>query len=524
MVRLLESDELYIYQDKETGRRFIFDGKKLVELPDNKQSDDNPPYHLEKEDGEDDFEYDNMTQDNKSGSDNNDSSEKDSEENDDNSQGENDSSNDSEDELEDDDKNSSTDSKNDSDQEDNSQNKNSDDEKLSEKSSNDNESSDETAGNESDKTSDEENSNSESDQKSSKSDSSDDEGNADNESSSDESSENSKSNSSSEESDEKTQEEINKDIEDIDWDNIDWDELKDEVDEILENIDNLSEEDKQKFYDELQNHLNEVDEEVLEKEEQERQAQIEKELEEYNPEEEDSETRLVEIANDLHNQNVIDDLLDETDRHVYQDRAKRRAEKKRAEAEANKYSASAGIKDFVLDLNRLIAKEVKKVNSSSWGRINKKMDGTGVIKPGKTKKKNPNVPKLFVYFDQSGSWNQGDIQVGIQAIETLNTYVEKKQLKIELYYFADSIHGDPQSARDEGGTGAGRELIEHIATNRPDNVLVMTDSDFDFYEEMKSAPSVTVPGGVFLLFRRNKVSRELINKLHGKQLTKIYSF
>ena len=35
--------------------------------------------------------------------------------------------------------------------------------------------------------------------------------------------------------------------------------------------------------------------------------------------------------------------------------------------------------------------EWKKLNSTSWGKINKKMDGTGVMKPGKTKKKNPEV-------------------------------------------------------------------------------------------------------------------------------------
>ena len=108
-------------------------------------------------------------------------------------------------------------------------------------------------------------------------------------------------------------------------------------------------------------------EDVLEKEVEERAKQIEKETRDYDPSAEDAEARLKEIANDIESESVVNDLLDEVDTHVYQDRAKRRAEKKRAEAEANKYSASAGIKDFVLDLNRLIAKEVKKIEN----KINK---------------------------------------------------------------------------------------------------------------------------------------------------------
>ena len=139
-------------------------------------------------------------------------------------------------------------------------------------------------------------------------------------------------------------------------------------------------------------------------------------------------------------------------------------------------------------------------------------------------KKNPQIPRLFVYYDQSGSWGPGDIKIGDQAIGTLNTYVKKKQLVIEVYFFANHIYTNPESARNEGGTGAGAEIIKHIAEARPDNVVILTDDDFDYWDEIKSAGQVTVPGGVFLLFRRGQVSKRLVDRVHGKRLTKIYSF
>ena len=487
---MADKEQLFVYEDEYTGKKYLFDGTKLVELPDNiYDNDDNkPPYHIETED-DDESEFD------------------------DNSDETNDSSNQPNNET----------SEEDDGFEDSPNNDSLDDNELS-----DNES--EEDGDDSSSNS----SSSNSDNNKQENSTDDNNNSSDNYYDSDESQEdeyNSNENDFDVDDDFNSSEKPN--FDDIDWDNIDWNELKDVVDEILDQIENLSEEQQQKFYDELKKHLDEVDENVLEKEQEERQKQIEQEIGEYNPEDDDSEARIKEIANDLQNDSVYKDLMDETDRHVYQDRAKRNAAKKKAEQEANKYNASKGVQEFVLDLNRLIKREVKKLNSTSWGKINKKMDGTGVMKPGKTKKKNPEVPRLFVYFDQSGSWGPSDIEVGIKAIETLNTYVKKNQLIIELYYFANNVHDNPSDARHEVGTDAGKKLIEHIKANKPDNVCVMTDDDFDWYIgkggyyndfDISQAPTTIVPGGVFLMFRNGEVSKGLVDKLRGRKLTKIYAF
>lgn len=279
--------------------------------------------------------------------------------------------------------------------------------------------------------------------------------------------------------------------------------------------------------------LSKTDEETLKKEEEERQQQIEKEIEELGemePGSESAKSKLEDISDLFADEELSKALIDETERHVSKDRKKRQAEKKAAEEAASKYSATKGIQDFVLDINRLIAKEVRASRSTSWNKINKKYSTTKIIKPGYKEKENKHIPKLFVYFDQSGSWDSSDIEIGKQAIETLKVYEEKDQLKIELYYFANNIHTDASSASYEGGTRAGKKLIEHIKENRPDNVLIMTDSDFDWYmgrnddSDISTESPVVITGGAFLLFRKGSISRGLVDRVKGKKLTRIYKF
>lgn len=530
---MADKEQLFIYEDEYTGKKYLFDGTKLVEMPE-QNNDSKPPYHIETDDDNDESELGNSSDEtnnsssNQTNNDENNGEDGDFEDspNTDSLNNTETSDNESEEDV-DDSSNSSSSSNSDNNKQENS----TDDNNNSSDNYNDSEESQDTQTAGSTQSNNNESESNETTEESEEA-SEEHDGSGEYESEDDSEEHNFNDNNSDEgNNDFNSSEKPN--FNDIDWDNIDWDELKDVVDEILDQIENLSEEQKQKFYDELKKHLDEVDETVLEKEEEERQKQIEQEIGEYNPEDDDSEARIKEIANDLQNDAVYKDLMDETDRHVYQDRAKRNAAKKKAEKEANKYNATEGIQDFVLDLNRLIKREVKKLNSTSWGKINKKMDGTGVMKPGKTKKKNPDIPRLFVYFDQSGSWGASDIEVGIKAIETLNTYVKKNQLIIELYYFADNVHDNSSDARYEGGTGAGKKLIEHIKANKPDNVCVMTDSDFDWYigkgdyygdSDISKAPTTIVPGGVFLMFRNGDVSKGLVDKLRGKKLTKIYAF
>lgn len=270
--------------------------------------------------------------------------------------------------------------------------------------------------------------------------------------------------------------------------------------------------------------LDKYDKEELKKQDEERQKQIDKELEEYGDivdkngdDSEKAKSKLEEISDLLNDSATAQNLLDETERIVRQDYQKRAKEKKEAEKAAQQYVANKGIDDFVIDLNRLIKSEVKKIKKDDWGKINKKYSRSGLLKPGKSLKKNPEIPRLFVYYDCSGSWGVNDRRIGDAAISTLNVYVKKKQLVIEVYYFGDYVSTNPN---DHGGnTGAGNDIVQHIKTNRPDNVMIMTDADL-----YGNNVRVSVPGGMFLLFRRGKVDTWLVNNFKGKKLTKIYSF
>lgn len=271
--------------------------------------------------------------------------------------------------------------------------------------------------------------------------------------------------------------------------------------------------------------LSKVDEETLEKEEEERQKQIEKELEELGdtePGSEEAEAKVEDISKLFADEELAKDLMAETEKHVERDRKKRAAEKKAAADAASKYSANTGIDKFVIDLNRLIAKEVKAIRSTSWNKINKKYSTTKIIKPGYAEKPNGKIPKLFVYFDQSDSWDSKDLEIGKQAVETLRGYEEKGQLVIELYYFANRIGTSPTGIGY--GTAAGGELMRHIKQNKPDNVVIMTDHDFDRWDEILEESGTVVPGGAFLLFRNGLVSHRLVDRVKGKKLTRIYSF
>ena len=307
---------------------------------------------------------------------------------------------------------------------------------------------------------------------------------------------------------------------------LDIDHILDEIDDLSKMWDDLSDEQKQYLRDKA----NEVDKDTLEKEQKEREAQIEKEtkdLGELPPDSKAAESKLKEIGNLLDSDAVLHDLLDETDRIVRRDRQTIAAERKAAEQEVKKYTASAGISDFVLDINKLVKSEVKNMVKKDWGRFNKRAEGSGILKPGKSTKKNPHIPRLFVYYDASGSWGPSDIAVGNAAISTLRAQYEKKgQLIIEIYYFASEL-GPTRESAGHGWYECFQKVYADIQEKRPDNVMIMTDGDGDHYlyeTHLDEKPPIYVPGGMFILFRDGDVSKQVARVFRGRKVSKIYKF
>ena len=168
--------------------------------------------------------------------------------------------------------------------------------------------------------------------------------------------------------------------------------------------------------------------------------------------------------------------------------------------------------------------------------MNKKYAGTGVIKPGVKKHGNGKVPVINVYFDKSGSWDASKTKIGEQALGTLNNYVRQGKIKVNVYYFNNDVFTGTRAFNNDsgkwewfdrhdtvdgqgwGGTEPG-PVIKHIQTSKPDNVIVMTDDDFDWTSDGEWNGSAEVPGAVWMLFRGGKSSK-LPQHLKGKKQTK----
>lgn len=285
------------------------------------------------------------------------------------------------------------------------------------------------------------------------------------------------------------------------------------------------------------------DKDFQSQEEEERKKQIEKEKEErgksteetgdgdgeisdedddYEETEEERQQRLDDIRSMLGDESIGADIEKESRQKIDKElRKKKSAEEK----EKEKYTSS--MQRFRESLRRFIANEVQEIRDRTFKREDPSYEGSGIIRPGRMIDDNGKIPKINVYFDQSGSWGQSDIKKGEEAIGVLNNYVKRGEITIDLYYFANEIHNTPGPCRQEGGTGAGPELIKHVISTKPDNVIVMTDSDFDwrgYEDDWQKVSPIKVKGAVWLLFRQGKRSLTLQKYLKGKKQTRVFDF
>ena len=270
------------------------------------------------------------------------------------------------------------------------------------------------------------------------------------------------------------------------------------------------------------------DKDWQDKEEAERKEQIKKEKEEaqrakdageeYDEDalaeesEEEYQKRIEDIQNMFGDEETSEKAKSENKVKIDRELAKKKAASLRNTPAGN-------LKRFKLSLDQFIAKEVRPKRKRTWQKPNMSYEGSGIMRQGRRRSRDEKIPKINVYFDQSGSWDESDIKVGLEAIGVLKGYEERKEIKVDLYYFSNDIYDDPAAARYDGGTGAGAKLIYHIQSTRPDNVIIMTDDDIGSgWTEIYDAPKIKVPGAVWYLFRK-KASPALPEWLKGARQT-----
>lgn len=264
------------------------------------------------------------------------------------------------------------------------------------------------------------------------------------------------------------------------------------------------------------------DEEAEEDARREKQAAEERaESGEQGETEEEKQQRLDKIKQFLDDGDIANQIKHDSEVKV-KDEKKRKEAASKKELQKNLTGAAKNmhvIKTLSKDLEKFLARELgKPTRNTTWKKYNGNYDGSGIIRPGHRYDKIGKIPVIQIYVDQSGSWSEEEIKLAKDILVSIREFEIKHLIKSEVYYFADHIHSIAKEARDEGGTGAGTELMEQLNTMKPENVIVITDADFDYWG---MSGSYTAPGGVWLVFREAR-SKSLINNLHGKLVTKYY--
>lgn len=216
--------------------------------------------------------------------------------------------------------------------------------------------------------------------------------------------------------------------------------------------------------------------------------------------------RVNRIKDMFNDEKTAQDVTDEAEKAIQKER------QVKADRAAKKYNADP-LTQFRLSLEGFIRKQISVEKEKTWKRMNKTYAHSNIIKKGRAKLENGHIPKINVYFDQSGSWGLNDVKLGEQAIASLNKYEQKREITIDVYYFNTRIHSTPPGG---GGTDVGA-VINHIIETKPDNVIVMTDSDGGRF-----GPVAVVPGAVWFLWKNGDICYPLIDHLKGAQLTKSF--
>lgn len=244
--------------------------------------------------------------------------------------------------------------------------------------------------------------------------------------------------------------------------------------------------------------------------------------------EEERQAKVQEIKTDMESKQTQAELSAED---VAQIRAETQAAKARDKEKA-KYSTRAkgsfkGFQEFLNSLYRAIALQVntEETRDDSWSAINRRYSGTGVLQQGKKINELPNkkIPVIDFYFDQSGSWGDEDIKYGEKAVEALVEMEEKGQIKINIFYFSDSVYTSAEESRG-GGTSAWNDIVKNVIATQATNVIIMTDSDMEDWWRGPKALTYTVPGYVWYLWRDGVNAPRLPRDLKGRGGTQQFAF
>jgi len=214
--------------------------------------------------------------------------------------------------------------------------------------------------------------------------------------------------------------------------------------------------------------------------------------------------------------------------YIRQDYQKKKARDK----EAAKYTNYKTMDDFKINFFRSIKNQVEKVEDEeeTYNRINAPFEDDGLIRPGERIDDVPgDIPSVDLYFDMSGSWydDRYAIRMGKEAVATINEFAEKGEIKLNVYYFSNTITTSATDSCLNRGTGAWNDIIQNIKANHTKNVVLMTDTDMD--TDADSSGVCKVDGEVWIIWRLDDYyykngSKIIPQHLIGKRGNHQYAF
>lgn len=153
--------------------------------------------------------------------------------------------------------------------------------------------------------------------------------------------------------------------------------------------------------------------------------------------------------------------------------------------------------NFKSDLLRCIGQQLKasKRQIDTYNKPNAKFAGTNLLVPVQSTVERYEKPIINLYFDVSGSIDNAAMAIATDAVKALEIYKRKKLCDFKIYFFANTIGDTP--SRLGSGTHAFPAILEHIKDTRANNVLIITDEDFDYQTDYKQLTPIQVKGCVW---------------------------
>ena len=200
------------------------------------------------------------------------------------------------------------------------------------------------------------------------------------------------------------------------------------------------------------------------------------------------------------------------------------------EKENDKYKSGpkmAGLDSFKSSLYRAVRDQViaAEEEEETWAALNRRHEDDPSIVVKGTRIEDTydeeGIPTINVYFDQSGSWSDREVEVGKSAIRVINEYHERGDIKLQIYYMsAGGVFQKAEAARGFPAAEGWADALKHIRDSKVQNVIILSDHDLDEYE-WNNRPDgnngvTKVDGCVWWLWKNNSVSKKALKELIGK--------